>query len=355
VTIEGQNNLWYKDICRTRELLMSISAISNVVLAPLALVGAAAIALAAMLASPVRSPPPLASIHQGALAIDEAGLPELSRFQARDGTWLAYRLYPADDGANDRVAILAHGSSASSQEMNAAARALAAHGVAAVAIDARGHGASGGRGDIGYLGQLDDDLSDLVAELRKSYPEAKLTLIGHSSGGGFALRIAAGTIGALFDHFILLAPYLGYDAPTNRPSEGSGRWAEVDLPRILAIAALQRIGIAWPQSLPVIAFANAPEAAKFVTSRYSFRLLGDYGPPRGWKEAIEKTAGRAEIIAGEKDELMDAEGYQNAIAPLGMSVTILAGVDHMGIVYRPEALEAIVAATKRAPKAASAL
>jgi hypothetical protein len=38
-----------------------------------------------------------------------------------------------------------------------------------------------------------------------------------------------------------------------------------------------------------------------------------------------------------------------------MSVTILKGVDHMGIVYQPAALEAIVAAIKRAHTAASAL
>jgi hypothetical protein len=45
-----------------------------------------------MLATPVKSLPPLASIHAGALAIGREGKPELSRFQARDGTWLAYRL-----------------------------------------------------------------------------------------------------------------------------------------------------------------------------------------------------------------------------------------------------------------------
>ena len=54
----------------------------------------AAITLVLMLASPVRPPPPLASIHEGATRIDVAGAPDLSRFQARDGTWLAYRLYP---------------------------------------------------------------------------------------------------------------------------------------------------------------------------------------------------------------------------------------------------------------------
>ena len=56
---------------------------------------------------------------------------------------------------------------------------------------------------------------------------------------------------------MLLAPYLGYSAPTNRPSEGKGLWAQPDLPRIFATLALQRLGIDWPQSLPAIAFADA--------------------------------------------------------------------------------------------------
>jgi pimeloyl-ACP methyl ester carboxylesterase len=105
----------------------------------------------------------------------------------------------------------------------------------------------------------------------------------------------------------------------------------------------------------VIAFANAPEATKSVTSRYSFRLPGNFGPPRDWEGALEKAAGRTEIIVGAKDELMDAAGYQKTLAPLGMKVVVLKDVDHMGIVYRPEALETIVAATRRAPEAASAL
>jgi pimeloyl-ACP methyl ester carboxylesterase len=310
----------------------------------LVVVGLLAVMLVAALAAPLTDPPELASVHEGAMAIDEEGKPELSRFQARDGTWLAYRLYPAENGAKDRLAILAHGSSAASDEMNAIAHALAASGATAVAIDVRGHGASGTRGDIAYIGQLNDDLSDLIAELRNSYPDAKLTLIGHSAGGGFALRIADAPEGKLFERFILLSPYLGYTAPTNRPSEGTGFWAAPDIPRIFAIMILRQIGIDWPQSLPVIAFANAPGATKFVTSRYTFRLLANYGPPPDWRDAFRKASGRIEVIAGEKDELMDAPAYQSVLPPLGARVTILADVDHIGVVYRPEALKAIVAA-----------
>jgi hypothetical protein len=43
----------------------------------------------------------------------------------------------------------------------------------AVAVDIRGYGASGMRGDIAYIGQLDDDMTDLVGELRKSHAAAK--------------------------------------------------------------------------------------------------------------------------------------------------------------------------------------
>jgi pimeloyl-ACP methyl ester carboxylesterase len=323
---------------------MSVSTLTHIALGLLALVGAAAIAAALMLASPVRPPPTLASIHEGAMRIDAVDAPNMSRFQARDGTWLAYRLYPAANGARDRIAILAHGSSASSIEMDRIATALAQAGVTAVALDIRGHGASGTRGDIAYRGELDDDLADLVAELRKAAPAARFSLIGHSAGGGFALRIAGSPLGDAFDRFVLLAPYLGYSAPTNRPAEGPGRWASPDTPRIVATVMLERIGIDWPQSLPAIAFANAPEAKIGVTSQYTFRLMQNYTAPLDWKGAFLRAKGRIAVVAGADDELMDAEAYRRELPPLGVAMTILPNVDHMGVVYRPEAIKAILAA-----------
>ena len=324
--------------------LSSLSALNHVALGLLALVGAAAIAIVLMLAWPVRPPPPLASIHAGGKEIDATGAPDLSRFQARDGTWLAYRLYQAQNGARDQIAILAHGSSASSIEMNAVAKALAGAGVTAAALDIRGHGASGTRRDIAYPGQLDDDLADLIAELRKVYPAARLSLIGHSSGGGFVLRIAGSKLGDAFDRFVLLAPYLGYSAPTNRPAEGPGLWAQPDLPRIRATVILEKLGIDWPQSLPAIAFANAPEAKMLVTSQYSFRLLQNYTAPPDWQGAFARAKGRITVIAGADDQLMDADGYRRTLPPLGVPLTVLPGVDHMGIVYKAEAIKAILAA-----------
>src|SRR5947208_3507456 len=204
-------------------------------------VGVVALAVTAMIATPLRRPPPLSSISDTARAVDRSTMPGLERFQARDGTSMAYRHYSPRAASVGRVAVLVHGSSGSSTSIHALGDALAARGVETFAVDIRGHGASGTRGDIGYVGQLEDDLADFVALVRKTIPDAPLTLLGHSAGGGFALRVAASPIQTLFARTILIAPYLGPFAPTNRPN--SGGWANPDLPRILALAMLRRVGI----------------------------------------------------------------------------------------------------------------
>ncbi len=316
------------------------------ILAPFALCGVAAIALSTALAMPLAQPSTLASVHAGAMSIRRDGLPELSRFQARDGAWLAYRFYAAEGADPWRIAILEHGSSASSEEMNAVALALAKAGIAAVAVDNRGHGASGSRGDIGYLGQLDDDLADLLASLKKQHPGSKFLLIGHSAGGGFVARVAAGPLAGEFERFVLLAPYLGYHAPTNRPNDGVGKWVAVDMPRVLALSLMERAGVDWAQSLPVLGFAIAPEAIPYVTPSYSYRLMRSYASTDDWRAPFVRSGPRISVIAGANDELMNAEAYGPSLSPFGAEVKIVPDVDHMGIVYKPAALAALVEAVK---------
>ncbi len=310
----------------------------------LALVGVATIVLAALLARPLKPPPPLASVLDGVMQIDPEGLPELSRFQGRDGTWLAYRLYPAEIARNAPIVLLGHGSAGASGQMNTIARGLANTGFTAVAVDFRGHGASGTRGDVAYDGQIDDDLADLLVELRRNNPDARFAYVGHSSGGGYGLRLAAGALGQSFNRFVLLAPYLGHRAPTVRLSEAAKDWAAADVPRIIAVGLLARLGIDWPQSLPVLAFATGPGAKKFVTDQYTFRLMTSYAAPNDWEGAFRRAKAPIDVISGTDDELMDAEAYRRVLAPLGVRVTLVPGVDHMGLCWRPEAVKAIVAA-----------
>jgi pimeloyl-ACP methyl ester carboxylesterase len=121
-------------------------------------------------------------------------------------------------------------------------------------------------------------------------------------------------------------------------------WAQPDLPRIRATFILEKLGIDWPQSLPAIAFANAPEAKMFVTSQYSFRLLQNYTAPPDWRGAFARAKDRITVIAGADDQLMDTDGYRGSLPPLGVAVIVLPGVDHMGIVYKAEAIKTILAA-----------
>ena len=308
----------------------------------LAAVGLAGLVLAGLVASPLRRPPELTSISDSRKSVDFSSLPALERFQARDGTALGFRHYPPTAPATGRAAIVIHGSSGSSgTTIHALSSALAAHGVEVYAMDIRGHGASGTRGDIGYVGQLEDDLADFVAVVRKTTPSAPLTLIGHSAGGGFALRVAASPIQNLFDRTVLLAPYLGYNAPTNRPN--SGGWASADIPRILGLLALRKIGIDCCEALPVLAFAVPPNSEKILTATYSDRLMRNFANHPDFRADLAAATRPLTIIAGADDELMLSDKYAEAVRGLAhpVDVKLIEGINHMGIVSAPKAVSEI--------------
>ena len=305
----------------------------------LAAAGLASLLLAGLIAWPLHQPPELKSISAYRNAMDFSALPELTRFQARDGSALAYRrYYPAQAPSTGRIAVVVHGSSGSSQgAVHALSLALAARGVQTYAVDIRGHGASGNRGDIAYLGQLEDDMADLVTEIRKTNPTAALTLIGHSSGGGFALRIAGSSIQNLFTRTVLLAPYLGYEAPSSRPNAGG--WANPDIPRFLALSVLRKLGMPWAESLPAIAFAVPPNSSQRLTATYSYRLMRNFGAS-DYRADLAAATKPVTLFSGSADELMDSAKYVETVGDR-VAVRIIPGVDHMGIVCDPAAISVI--------------
>jgi pimeloyl-ACP methyl ester carboxylesterase len=300
--------------------------------------------LAGLLAFPLRQPPELPSITAGVRQVDRSDLPGLHRFQARDGTELAFRLYEPSTPKDGHLVVLVHGSAGHSANMHAIGKGMAQAGIVAVALDMRGHGSSGTRGDIGYIGQLEDDLADLIGHLRPLYPQARRTLIGHSAGGGFALRVAGSALGELFDRYVLLAPFLGPFAPTARPNAGAALWVEPDVPRIIALGMLRRFGIECCESLPVLAFALPPGSAQRATVRYSYRLQTNFGPHSDFRSDFSGARRPIVVIAGERDELMDASRYDEATKGTGRDARtiVLRDIDHMGIVSDPAAIAAIV-------------
>lgn len=251
-------------------------------------------------------------------AVDTTTLPDLQPFTARDGTPLAYRRYESS-APTDNLLILLHGSGWHSMQFHALASALSAAGTAHVITpDLRGHGVNPAkRGDVAYIGQLEDDLADLIAQLRPQFPGARILVGGHSSGGGLAVRFAGGEHGDLADGYLLLAPYLQYNAPTTRPN--SGGWATPNTRRIIGLAMLNNVGIRWLNGLTVIQFAmprsvlDGPLGAS-ATTAYSYRLNTSFAPRQNLGKDLAALQRPFLLIAGLDDEAFIAEQYEPTIS-----------------------------------------
>jgi pimeloyl-ACP methyl ester carboxylesterase len=293
---------------------------------------AVGIVLAAAIAYGTTATPPSLQPRQ----IDLAELPPLSRFAARDGTQLAYRRYP---GGSERVAVLVHGSATESSVMNALAKTLPGTGATVYAVDLRGHGSSGRRGDIDYIGQLDDDLADLTAVIHPEHPGADTTLIGFSAGGAFAIRIAGGPYGDLFNRYIVISPAISYPSPLARPNAGG--WATPYIPRIVGLMALNTIGIHWFDGLDAIVFA-IPPGNKNLTGTYSFRLTMNLSS-RDYLGALQRTRKPMALIAGGNDDQFYADRYASTLQPAkpDLTVELVPGLDHVDMIMKPAALAAL--------------
>ncbi len=227
--------------------------------------------------------------------------------------------------------------------MHALARAIAGAGYAVYVPDLRGHADDGRLGDIDYAGQLDDDLVDLMRVVRHEHPTAGVALVGHPSGGGFVLRFAEGSHTGLFARYVLLAPALHYGAATWRP--GAGGWAIPFVPRLIGLNIVDRLGVNWFQHLPVVAFAVNPRAPVRLAPTYSFVMQHNFSAPNDDLARFGQVRAPVALLVGADDEIFYADRFAPLLGPLRPATTfqMVPGVDHMGLITRPEALAAIVA------------
>jgi alpha-beta hydrolase superfamily lysophospholipase len=290
-----------------------------------------------------RALPPMASISAPFKGVDFSTLPAPSTYTARDGRQLAYRAYAPTVAGTRGSVVLIHGSSASSRSMHVLAQALAQAGLLVCALDMRGHGDSGPHGHIDHVGQLEDDLQDFM---RARHLPTPVTLVGFSSGGGFALRVAGGAHKALFDNYLLLSPFISQDAANYRP--GSGGWVSVGLPRLLALNLFNTMGLHAFNGLAVTRFALPEGAPSWLTPTYDWALAQNFRPQADYLSNIRAVSQPMRVIAGRDDEVFYAERlagmFQRAGKPV--PVTLIDGVNHMGLTLSPAAV-AIVANTVR--------
>jgi len=273
------------------------------------------------------------------LYIDYSDLPELKSFETRDGSNLHYRYYPAE---TEKKLILIHGSGWHSQYFLPLAEYISSENLAEVYTpDLRGHGRDPERrGDIDYIDQLEDDLADLISFVRKDSPDGSVILGGHSSGGGLAIRFAGSQYSDQIDAYVLLSPFLKYNAPTIRPN--SGGWAIPNTRRIAGLVMLNNVGIRWFNDLTVIEF-NMPEEARDGTETlsYTYRMNTGYAP-RNYKKDLKAIYQPVLVIAGTLDESFFAEQFEPVITSYTEAdIELLEGVSHMGVVVGEEVRPAI--------------
>ncbi|EAQ63952.1 hypothetical protein MED121_04243 [Marinomonas sp. MED121] len=109
-------------------------------------------------------------------------------FLARDGIRLAYDDFAPEKGAK-ACCIFLHGSTYNARRYANLAKALCAKGYQACLLNWRGHGESEGKpGDLDYVGQLEDDLADMIVHLKQKNRGCDIVIGGHSAGAVVCLR-----------------------------------------------------------------------------------------------------------------------------------------------------------------------
>ncbi|MEM9580935.1 MAG: alpha/beta hydrolase [Pseudomonadota bacterium] len=259
-----------------------------------------------------------------------AVMPKPKSVAMRDGWHMPVREYPG----GGPLILLIHGSGWNGLQFSSLASVLGGE-THVLAPDLRGHGETPERrGDVDYIGQMEDDLADLIAARRKD--GQKVVLIGHSSGGGLVTRFAGGPHGALVDHAVLLAPFLGHKSPTTR--QNAGGWTQVLLRRIIGLSMLNAVGITALNHLTIIQFAMPQPVidgpyGHLATTSYSYRLNTGFAP-RG--DYLGDVAALPEftLIVGSKDEAFYADRYQEVMSAVTNkdSYHIVPGEGHLGIV-----------------------
>ena len=279
-------------------------------------------------------------------AIDTQALPEVVRYKARDGALLSYREYRASDR---QIAVLLHGSAGSGVDMHPLALTLQRAGITALVPDLRGHGANRPHGDITYVGQLDDDLADLIKGKKPESSNSTWTILGFSSGAAFALRFAAESpAGQLVARYVLVSPYLRYDAPSVRQSEpGSAApqsWASASVGRIIGLTMLNQWGVHIWNGLPVLAFP-VPANIEATTRTYSWRMYKNFGADDDYLADIRRTVRPMRVFVGGSDELLDAQNLKSEFQSQrsDVPVSIIPGMGHSDMVTRSDAILALVA------------
>ncbi len=265
-------------------------------------------------------------------------LPDLQTFLARDSESLSYRVYSSS--YKDKAIICLHGSGSHGEYLHDLAQYLSKEVGEVVVPNLRGHFGSGKiAGDCAYIGQLEDDIIDLIQELHLQ--SKKIYLLGHSSGGGLAIRLAGSPYNKCIAGYILFAPAI----PTASTMKKTAEWADVSTLKIISLSILNSFGVEKFNHTPVISFHMPKEFQNGTeTLSYTFNLNTSYHPRIPYDKDIKALGDRYVCFVGEEDELMVPLEYKNIMAAL--RVEIIPNEKHLSLVLNQSVMKKVAEAIR---------
>lgn len=279
------------------------------------------------------------TIDFSSLSYNYSGIPKIIQYKTKNSVNLDYRYY---DSNSKNLFIILHGSGYHSRYLYKFAKNISEQNIAKVITpDLRGHGINPiKRGDIDYIGQLDDDLDDLIKFCIQKYQPEKLFVAGHSSGGGLALRLMGNKNRLQADGYILLAPYFSHNAATTNNNSG---WAEASLFKVILAHTLNSMGLNWLDHCITVKF-NLPKNYQDGTETlfYSHALVTSFSPI-DYQKDLESTNKKTLIIIGEDDEAMNPKEYKKIIPSNSnhFKLNIMPNINHMNIIINQKTIDII--------------
>ena len=233
----------------------------------------------------------------------ESTLATAGSVQSADGTKLAYRAWPRS-GASISFAVV-HGLGDHGGRYAHFADGMSKHGMAAYALDLRGHGNSPGqRGHIDSWSQWTDDVAAFVTHIEQ-VAGTEVVPLGHSFGGAALLStILSGKLPAATKRFVLSSPALKLKLQAPGWKLKVGELASKFAPRL---ALSNEVDPASISALTEV--VDAYRSDPLVHDRISSRMFTE------WQKAVEDINQRAAqikvpflILAGTADLLIDPDG-----------------------------------------------
>ncbi|OUR67260.1 hypothetical protein A9Q77_10450 [Marinomonas sp. 42_23_T18] len=249
-------------------------------------------------------------------------------FLARDDIRLAYDEFkPEDifDHSPKACLIFLHGSTYNARRYANIGKAMAKQGYQVCLLNWRGHGESEGKpGDVSYVGQLEDDLDDMISHLKQQKPGLSLVIGGHSAGAVVCLRYIDRYGCDDIKAVSIVSPAINGPLETVRYPQASSAWQykltyfrkgkaiEAAPEAALQHAPILNMGAFWLAKL--VPFMRHRAILRFPASERMAKLEGrvlDYSynlmlscDINGYPKAFNKIRVPVLLLVGEEDEVI---------------------------------------------------